>query len=237
MLNLAPHLERLSKLGVTSSPVAIAFLETPPSGLQRVDRPAPAGCGYWKQASEGRAFYTTPEDHGNCPVGAFTHGVTLTAEKAQELQSLVGTMIELKYLKSDEVPALPHRIEPMQVAAYAPLGIAPFRPDIVVFRGTARQIMLLWEAAHAAGAFASGAVMGRPACAMLPHALASQSGVASVGCIGNRVYTALADDELYLTVPGTSVARVLEELETVMVANTELEKFHRQRATELEAAR
>jgi hypothetical protein len=59
-------------------------------------------------------------------VGAFTHGVAVSAEQAQELQSLVGTMIELKYLRSEEVPQIPHRSEAMQFAAYAPLGAAAF---------------------------------------------------------------------------------------------------------------
>ena len=229
------NLEHLAKIGLTSDPVAVAFLAEPPKGLSRVDRAAPAGCNYWKQASEGRAFYTTAEDHANCPVGAFTHGVELAPEKAQELQALVGTMIELKYLKSEEIPMIPHRTEPMQIAAYAPLATATFPPDVVVFRGNARQIMLLWEAAHAAGAFDGGAVMGRPACAMLPQALASKGGVASVGCIGNRVYTGLGDDELYLGVPGTDVGTTLEQLGTILNANRELESFHRERKATLEA--
>ena len=120
---------------------------------------------------------------------------------------MVGTMIELKYLKSEEVPAIPHRTAPLQVAAYAPLAQATFAPDVVIFRGNVRQIMLLSEAARAAGVFEAGAVMGRPACAMLPQALEARSGVASVGCIGNRVYTGLGDDEMYLTVPGTQSRR------------------------------
>mgnify|MGYP001304265362 CR=1 FL=1 len=223
----------LSKIGLTSAPVAIAFLPAPPAGVSRVDRAAPAGCGYWKQASEGQAFYTTADDHANCPVGAFTHGVTLSPEKGQELQALVGTMIELKYLKGEEIPTLPHRTEPMAIAAYAPLATATFEPDVVVFRGNARQIMLLWEAAHAAGAFTSGTVMGRPACAMLPQALDARSGVASVGCIGNRVYTGLGDDELYLTVPGPRVQQTLDQLDTILNANAALEQFHRQRAATL----
>jgi uncharacterized protein (DUF169 family) len=123
----------------------------------------------------------------------------------------------------------------MLIAAYAPLSAATFSPDLVVFRGNARQIMLLWEAAHAAGVFDSGAVMGRPACAMLPQALASKGGVASVGCIGNRVYTGLGDDELYLTVPGPQLGRTLDELDTILTANRELEKFHRDRKATLEA--
>ena len=56
----------VSRLNLSRPPVAVAFLATPPAGLPRVDRPPPAGCGYWKHASDGHAFYTTPEDHENC---------------------------------------------------------------------------------------------------------------------------------------------------------------------------
>ena len=59
------------------------------------------------------------------------------------------------------------------------------------------------------------------------------SSVASVGCIGNRVYTGLGDDELYLAVPAKALGPMLEKLETIMTANVELEKFHRQRAAAL----
>jgi uncharacterized protein (DUF169 family) len=220
-------------MNFANAPVAVAFLEAPPAGLSRVDRPEPAGCGYWKSASLGRSFYTTPEDHGNCTVGAYTHGVTLSPAQGQELQGLVGTMIELKYLKNEDVAALPRRTDPLKIAAYAPLDQATFEPDVVVFRGTARQIMLLWEAAQAAGALEAGSVMGRPACAMLPQALNASAGVASVGCIGNRVYTGLEDGELYLAVPGSKVTAVLEHLSATLNANVELEKFHRQRAAQL----
>jgi uncharacterized protein (DUF169 family) len=223
----------LSRMQLARQPVAVAFLATPPAGMERIDRPAAAGCGYWKYASDGHAFYTTPEDHQNCPVGAFTHGVTLPPAKAEELQSLMGTMIELQYLRSDEVPGIPHRQEPLQVAAYAPLESATFTPDVVIFRGNARQIMLLSEAARAARAFESGTAMGRPACAMLPQALGSTAAVASIGCIGNRVYTSLGDDELYLAVPANALDETLGQLDTILPANVELEKFHRQRAAAL----
>src|SRR4029079_3674724 len=85
--------EPIERLNLSKSPVAVAFLDSPPTDLQRVDRPAPAGCSYWKMASEGSSFYTTDEDHQNCPVGAFTHGVSLPPGKSEELQDLVGTMI------------------------------------------------------------------------------------------------------------------------------------------------
>lgn len=227
------NFEPLTALGLTHAPVAIGFLDGPPVGMARIDRPGPAGCSYWKLASEGRSFYTTAEDHQNCPVGAFTHGAALSPAKAEELQSLVGTMIQLQYLRSDEVAEIPHRTAPMEVAAYAPVGQATFPADVIVFRGNARQIMVLSEAARAGGAFDSGTAMGRPACAMLPQAIGAASAIASVACIGNRVYTALGDDELYLAVPREAIAPMLENLDAIVTANRELESFHRQRAAAL----
>jgi len=236
MLTSTDQVEALKSIGLSSQPVAIAFLSRPPAGLERISSAAAAGCGYWKLASDGLAFYTNAQDHENCPVGAFTHGVTLPPQKAEELQSLVATMVELKYLKNYEVPAIPHRSTAMEVAAYAPLDRASFAPDVVIFRGNARQIMLLSEAARAADAFDNGMVMGRPACAAIAQALVSGGGVASIGCIGNRVYTELGDDELYLVVSGRSIDATLGQLATIVNANRELEKFHRQRQAALAPA-
>jgi len=56
-----------------------------------------------------------------------------------------------------------------------------------------------------------------------------RSPVASVGSIGNRVYTRLGDDEMYLTIPGASVGAVLGALEPTLRVNHELEKFHQGR--------
>jgi uncharacterized protein (DUF169 family) len=226
-------LEPLTRLSLNRPPVAVAFLATPPAGLARIDRALPAGCSYWKHAAEGNAFYTTAEDHENCAVGAFTHGVTLSPAKATELEGLIGTMVQLQYLRSEDVAGIPQRGSPMQIAAYAPLVEATFDPEVVIFRGNARQIMLVSEAARAAGIFESAAAMGRPACAMIPQATGSQSGVASVGCIGNRVYTELGDDELYFSVPGKALPRVLEQLGVMLDANAALESFHRERAAAL----
>jgi uncharacterized protein (DUF169 family) len=232
-MSLESHQESsLSKLGLANAPVAITFVAEQPAGLDRIDRSLPASCSYWTEASNGRSFYTAADDHTNCPVGAFTHGVALTEQQATELQSLIGVMTELKYIKKEEIPLIPHRTSAMQFAIYTPLARAA-SPDAVIFRGNVRQIMLLSEAARAAGVFDAGAVMGRPACAMLPQALSARTGVASVGCIGNRVYTGLGDDELYLTVPGNAVGRVLDQLETVLTANAALEQFHQNRARQV----
>jgi uncharacterized protein (DUF169 family) len=213
-------------LGLTSTPVAVAFRAEPPPGVPRVEGPMAAGCAYWSHAAEGHVFYTTPEDHYGCPVGAHTHGVSLPKERAHELTDVVGTMLSLEYLREEELRVIPHRVQPLGVAVYAPLSDATFEPDVVVVRGTPRQVMLLSEAARAAGAFDGSATMGRPACAMIPHTEQHQRGVTSLGCIGNRVYTGLGDDELYFAMPGAKVDAITEKVETILRANEALEQFH-----------
>jgi uncharacterized protein (DUF169 family) len=157
--------------------------------------------------------------------------VALPDDKKSELESVVGTMISLEYLSGDDVTAMPRRPEPMQIAAYAPLADATFAPDVVVFRGNARQLMLLSEAARSAGILGGGdgSILGRPACAMIPHAGNTGGAVASFGCIGNRVYTGLADDEFYVTVPGNGLASTLDRLAVILNANTQLKAFHEAR--------
>ncbi|HEY2749350.1 MAG TPA: DUF169 domain-containing protein [Polyangia bacterium] len=216
-------------LQLRAAPVAITFRPAAPAGVAHVERPEPAGCGYWRRAAAGEVFYTDADDHKKCPVGAHTHGVKLNDAEAKELQGLIGTMVSLEYLSMDEIPSIPTRKEPFGVAVYAPIDRAPLPPDVVLVRGNARQLMLLNEAAQAAGVDHSTPTMGRPTCALLPEALESRRAGASLGCIGNRVYTALDDSDAYFAIPGPSVSAIEERLRTIVHANAELEKFHRGR--------
>jgi uncharacterized protein (DUF169 family) len=65
---------------------------------------------------------------------------------------------------------------------------------------------------------------------MIPEAMRSARGTTSLGCIGNRVYTGLGDDELYFAIPGAKVEEVVRKLETIIEANRILEGYHRARA-------
>jgi uncharacterized protein (DUF169 family) len=216
-------------LGLTTAPVAVTFLASAPAGVPRVRAAGPSSCAYWKRAADGETFYTEAVDHLNCPIGAYTHNVDMPAAQQRELQGVVSTMISLGYLRMTEVPGIPKRSERFGVAVYAPLAGAVGTPDVVLVCGNARQIMLLEEAAHAADVGGSAPLMGRPTCAALPAALQSQRGVASLGCIGNRVYTDMSDDELYYALPGKHLAAVVAKLGEIVTANRELEKYHRAR--------
>jgi uncharacterized protein (DUF169 family) len=71
-------------------------------------------------------------------------------------------------------------------------------------------------------------------------AAAAHGATMSLGCIGNRVYTGIADDLVYLMVRGRDLEAVAGALDGVASANAELAKFHQARRPELtrgEAAR
>lgn len=215
-------------LDLKAAPVALSFRDAAPDGVEHVASPAPAGCSYWSMAANGSTFYTEASDHFGCPVGAHTHGVELPPETAAELQGLVQVMVGLEYLTMEEIPQIPTRRQPLRTVTYAPLSESS-EPDVVLVRGNARQLMLLTEAANAAGVGPDSAAMGRPACSVVPSTLNSGRATTSLGCIGNRVYTGLADEEFYLALPGAALSAVLEKLATILHANQELEKFHQAR--------
>jgi uncharacterized protein (DUF169 family) len=227
-MTIAEQLQKL--LNLSTPPIALTFRTDPPANVSRVPAAAPSGCSYWKRAADGETFYTEAPDHYNCPIGAYTHGVELPPTQAKELESMVGKMISLGYLRQEEVPAIPRRQAEFRVAVYAPLADASEGPDVVLVRGNAKQVMLLAEAAQAAGVGAESGFMGRPTCAAVPEVLRTRRAAASLGCIGNRFYTELADDELYFALPGEHVEAVTEKLAAIVQANRELENYHRARA-------
>jgi uncharacterized protein (DUF169 family) len=216
-------------LGLQWPPIAVAFQASAPTDLPRVETAGPSGCTYWKLAAQGQSFYTEAADHYNCPIGSFTHGIDLPPAKAQELEGLVGTMVGLEYIHQEEIPTIPRRDTPFGVAIYAPLSEASLDVDVVLVRGNAKQMMLIAEAAGAAGLSGDGALMGRPTCAMIPAAIQGGHVTTSLGCIGNRVYTGLGDDEFYAAIPGPKLAALVDKLATIVTANRELESFHRTR--------
>jgi uncharacterized protein (DUF169 family) len=96
--------------------------------------------------------------------------------------------------------------------------------------------MLLNEASIRAGASSLSAAARPPSCMALPAALAHGT-VSSLGCIGNRVYTNLGADELYIVVPGAKAEAVSDALGIIVSANSALEEYARGRQASLSTAR
>src|SRR5687767_7421936 len=88
-------------LGLEWPSIGVSFQSSAPADLPRAGTAGPSGCTYWKLAADGQSFYTEAADHFNCPIGAFTHGIDLPPTQAQDLEGLVGTMIELGYIRQE----------------------------------------------------------------------------------------------------------------------------------------
>lgn len=215
-------------LGLDKPPIAVGFFDAPPPVLTRWEGgPVPAGCAFWREAQQGRAFYTVPEDHYNCAVGAYTHGLPLPAERADELNQTVGFMVGSNYLRMEEVPGIPTLKDAPAVIAYAPVAQNAFPPSAVLVAAQPAQAMALYEAVLAAGAAdALMNVLGRPGCAVLP--LAGQVGTAlSFGCQGNRTFTGLPDSEMYVCIPGAQWEAVAAQVASVVAANDTMGAHYR----------
>ena len=214
-------------LQLSRRPVAIAFRDTPPEGVPQLSGSQPSGCSFWRLAAEGQAFYTVPSDHYNCPVGSYTHNMALPPEREAELTGTLGLMVDIGYIKMAEVPGVPRLPSTPSFTVYAPLSQTPVAPDVILVAGQPAKLMLLHEAATRAAKQVLP-LLGRPTCMAIPAALSG--GVASsLGCIGNRVYTDVGEDELYVTVPGKDLPRIAEEAWAIAAANHTLSEYHRGR--------
>ena len=205
-------------------PVAVAYLERAPAGVTKFDGSEPSGCSFWRLAADGRTFYTVPEDHFNCAVGAYTHNIALSAEREQETGITLKMMFDLGYVKPEEVPQIPHLQKAPAVVVYSPLGEAPVAPDVVLFVCQPRSAMLLNEAANRAGVASGAPALGRPTCMALPASL-QHGATFSLGCTGNRGYTGLADDQMYFVVRGQDLEAVADALHVVNSANAVLSNY------------
>ena len=232
MVNCA-HIEKqlTEALALPRRPVAVAFLDAPPPGVERFTGTLPSGCSFWSLAAAGRTFATSPADHHNCPIGSYTHNIPLPPSREPELMQTLSLMAEIGYIKMEEVAGIPRVPATPGTVVYAPLGETPVAPDAVLVSGPPGRLMLLHEAATRAGV-AMQPLFGRPTCMAIPAAMGNAM-VSSYGCIGNRVYTGLPDSDMYTTVAGSQIEAVADQLATIISANAALTDYHTQRRTTL----
>ena len=224
-------------LGLSKPPIAIGFFESPPAGVPRWEGGSvAAGCVFWDKAMQGQTFYTVPSDHYNCAVGSYIHKIALPAERAHELNDTLAFMAKNNYVATSEVPGIPTLAKSPGAVAYGPADGAAFNPDVVLIAAKAAQAMLIYEAAIKAGAGnALTNAMGRPACAVLPLTTTSGQTSISLGCKGNRTFTGLPDEEMYVAIPGDKWEAVIEKLTETRAANLAMGRYYSNRKAQLAA--
>jgi uncharacterized protein (DUF169 family) len=213
-------------------PVAVTFLEQAPANVKKFAGTQPSGCSFWRLAAEGRTFYTVPENHFNCAVGAYTHNIALSPEREKETEQTLKMMFDLGYVRPEEVPQIPRLAKAPKAILYSPLGETQAQPDVVLFAVKPGGAMLLQEAANRAGVGTGAPALGRPTCMALPASL-QHGAITSLGCMGNRVYTGLGEDEMYVVLRGKDLPAVVEALKKIAKANMALYEYAKGRREQL----
>jgi uncharacterized protein (DUF169 family) len=214
------------------NPVAVTFLDEAPADVQKFAGTEPSGCSFWRLAAAGRTFYTVPENHFNCAVGAYTHNIPLSAEREKETEQTLKMMFDLGYVKPEEVPQIPRLSKTPKAILYMPLAESATVPDVALFALRPAGAMLLQEAANRAGVSSGAPTLGRPTCMALPASL-QYGTITSLGCIGNRVYTGLGQDEMYVVLRGKDLPAVAHALKVVGSANSALHDYAQGRRQQL----
>jgi hypothetical protein len=94
-------------LQLSQRPIAISFVDVPPSGVHAFNGVVPAGCSFWQLAATSM-FYTSAKDHELCSIGIHTHHLAQPSPSYQsELQDALQAMSGLDYVRPDEVAAIP----------------------------------------------------------------------------------------------------------------------------------
>lgn len=209
-------------LHLTAPPIGITWLSTVPQEIGRFDAPMPdpagdgrtgraaASCVFWMHATES-TFTTVAEDHGNCSVGRMTHGWNTMAEVAgnEDVAALLGA----EWVSEADIPEIPVVADRPEAIVYGPLASARVRPDVVLIRLNAKQLMILSDALPGLR------IEGKPQCHILAVAKEQGEVVASVGCMLSRVRTGMQADEMTCAIPAASLSGVNEALRRTTTAD------------------
>jgi uncharacterized protein (DUF169 family) len=224
--SLADSLTNALHLAV--APIGISFSTEAGAGVPAFAEPmsepaadgrsgrVPAGCVFWVRAAE-RSFTTAPEDHGNCSVGRFTHGLASLEDVGGNDD--VAALLESGWVDAEAVGGIPSISERPEMITYGPVAESASTPDVVLIRVNGRQMMVLSDALPGLK------IEGKPQCHIV--ALAKEHGevVASVGCALSRARTGMRPDEMTLALPGSRLAEVTAAVERTAAIDTVVAKY------------
>lgn len=218
----------VSSLALATAPVGLRFVTEPPVGLPRFEGEVPSACTFWRRAEQG-SFYADAPAHFNCLIGVHTMGLPMPEEKGPELMALIGQMGDNAYFDWAEVPHIPTDPSQKSGIVYGPLAEFEEAPDAVLAWVTPYQSMLLQEATGAARWSEQPGIptFGRPSCAAIPAALQRGSATQSLGCMGMRVFTEVAQDRMLAVLPRQQLAGLPAGLERVAQSNQKMSQHYR----------
>jgi uncharacterized protein (DUF169 family) len=200
-------------LDLAQPPIQVSYLDAPPVGVPEHPGGSPSVCTFF---SEGRksSFWVGMQGHEACEIGAFVLGMAPEGELGQRLMSTIGMMQKEGYLAPGDEGKIPRNAKAPKFVAYGPLGSLPMAPTNVLLFAKPKSAMLAMEASNQ-----TVPVNGRPMCAVVPTLNNGAPVAVSIGCIGSRVYTQMADDQMIVGIRGDFLSEFSRRLKTIRAAN------------------
>ena len=217
------HLALQDLLGLAVPPIAIAFLSDDLAEVRRIERTLPpattdgrtgavaASCVFWIEGTKG-VFATTAQDHGNCSVGALTHGFKTFEDIAHN--SDVAALCESKWVTPEAVAKIAVVRERPKSIVYGPLRDMPIEPSVILLQLNGKQQMLLHDS------WPSLRLEGKPQCHIIPIAKESAEIALSVGCMLSRVRTGMSNNQVTCAIPASCMSLLIERLRAARAADT-----------------
>jgi len=204
-----------SALGLSKPIVAVTF-KPDVTKLRRSIDVVESSCVFWTKAFDG-AFYTTPDQHQHCSVGAVTHGYRLAKDTLPGAGlGDIDLLARLGWIGNDDILGLPSLpLEAQRNIGYSPLDTAPFVPDVVLLFCDSRQAALIREAAP------NSKVTVKPTCQGLP--LANEGDVViGLGCTASRTRSGYQESEIVVTLNARKLKEFVEYLELAAAADAKV---------------
>jgi len=221
--------ETLSRtLHLAVPPIGISFTDQAPAGVSAFDAPmseptpdgragrVPAGCVFWVRASE-KAFSTAPQDHGNCSVGSYTHGLAKLEDVAGNAD--IAALVESGWVDPSAFGSIPAVSTSHDAIVYGPLSEAASPPDVVLMRVNGRQMMVLSDS------IPQMRIEGKPQCHIVAIAKEHGDVAASVGCALSRARTGMRPEEMTVAVPGERLVEVVDAVEKTAAVDNVVAKY------------
>ena len=227
MDNTKINQEITSAFGLDIPPIAMAFVDDQPQGVESIEGEFPSFCTFWRIAEE-KTFYASADKHFNCPIGAMVLGFEMPKEVQEQLGGLVKKMCECSYLSEDEPANIPTLTEKKAGVVYGSLKDFPVEPQLVMMWLKPSQAMIFNEVLGCCKWSESmqSMALGRPACAVVPTTLNKSPFGMSLGCAGMRTFTEISDEHILATLNFKEIDSFLTSLQTTLSANKEMKEFY-----------
>jgi uncharacterized protein (DUF169 family) len=209
-------------LALEGSPVAIQLAHSAseiPEGMQKMDKTV-RHCQMVNLArNEGRIFYATVENH-ECMGGAWALGLREISDslKTGQFYFKLGKFESWAACKRtiDRIPHVESRAT--YATLYAPLGLTPFAPHVVLMVASPRAMLKLAQTSlYRTGGRITAEFSGIQSVCSDATAQTYLTGRPnfSLGCDGSRRFSGIADGEMVMGLPGELLPEFLQALPVV----------------------